>query len=156
MENASKALIIAGAILLSIAIIGVGMAVFNNASESISGADVSTEEVTAYNSDFTSYEGNVRGSRAKTLVTTVRQHNLNAQDDSEKIQVLDSGEDDMDVPVQEVDVDGSTTTAYLTEFANELQSGKTYSVSFGMDPTSGKITTIYIVEQGGSGSSSAT
>ena len=31
MENASKALIIAGAILLAIAIIGVGMYVFNNA-----------------------------------------------------------------------------------------------------------------------------
>ena len=155
MENASKALIIAGAILLSIAIIGVGMAVFNNASEAITGADVSSEEVTAYNSDFTSYEGNVRGSRAKTLITTVRQHNLNAQDDSEKIQVLNSGADNMDVPVQDVDVEGATTTAYLTEFANGLQSGRTYTVSFGLDPTSGKITTIYIVEQGGTGSSSA-
>ena len=35
MENASKALIIAGAILLSIAIIGVGMYVFQNVQETI-------------------------------------------------------------------------------------------------------------------------
>lgn len=146
MENASKALIIAGAILLAIAIIGVGMAVFNNASDSVTGADVTSEEVTAYNSDFDSYEGVIRGSRAKTLVNTVRQHNLQAPDDSEKVQVLKSGEDTTDVPVQDVDID-STTTKYLQDFANDLQSGKTYAVSFGYDTTSGKITTVYVVEQ---------
>ena len=37
MENASKALIIAGAILLSILIIGLGMMVFNQAKEAMTG-----------------------------------------------------------------------------------------------------------------------
>ena len=46
MENASKALIIAGAILLSIAIIGVGMYVFQNVQETIKdGADMSADQL---------------------------------------------------------------------------------------------------------------
>lgn len=145
MENASKALIIAGAILLAIAIIGVGMAVFNNASDSVSGTDMSSEEVTAYNSEFTSYQGTIRGSRAKTLVNTVKQHNLTAVDDSEKVQVLTSA-GESEVSVDDVD-DKASSTAGLQETANSLQSGRTYNVSFGYDPSSGKITTVYIVQQ---------
>ena len=57
MENASKALIIAGAILLSIAIIGIGMYVFNMASGTINQANMSGQEIEAYNSEFTKYEG---------------------------------------------------------------------------------------------------
>lgn len=148
MENASKALIIAGAILLAIAIIGVGMAVFNNASDSVSGTDMSSEEVTAYNSEFDSYEGNaVRGSRVKTLINTVKQHNLTATDDSEKVQVLTAA-GETEVSVDEVDVDGAASTTGLQETANGIQSGRTYQVSFGYDPSSGKITTIYVVQQG--------
>ncbi len=148
MENASKALIIAGAILLAIAIIGVGMAVFNNASDSVSGTDMSSEEVTAYNSEFDSYEGNaVRGSRVKTLINTVKQHNLTATDDSEKVQVLTAA-GETEVSVDEVDVEGAASTTGLQETSNAIQSGRTYQVSFGYDPSSGKITTIYVVQQG--------
>lgn len=146
MENASKALIIAGAILLAIAIIGVGMAVFNNASDSVSGTDMASEEVTAYNSEFDSYLGTTRGSRVKTLINTVKQHNLTATDDSEKVQVLTSA-GESEVSVDDVDVDGAASTSGLQETSNNIQSGKTYDVSFGYDPSSGKITTIYVVEK---------
>ena len=144
MENASKALIIAGAILLAIAIIGIGMAVYNNAADSISGADMTEEEVTAYNASFNTYEGRIRGSRAKTLVNTVKTHNLAATDDSEKIQVLlDSSNTDSEVNVSDVDSD-STETSYLQEVASEILSGQTYNVTFGYDSSSGMITTVYI------------
>lgn len=146
MENASKALIIAGAILLAIAIIGVGMAVFNNASDSVSGTDMASEEVTAYNSEFDSYLGTTRGSRVKTLINTVKQHNLTATDDSEKVQVLTTA-GESEVSVDDVDVDGAASTSGLQETSNNIQSGKTYDVSFGYDPSSGKITTIYVVEK---------
>ena len=146
MENASKALIIAGAILLAIAIIGVGMAVFNNASDSVSGTDMASEEVTAYNSEFDSYLGTTRGSRVKTLINTVKQHNLTATDDSEKVQVLTTA-GESEVSVDDVDVEGAASTSGLQETSNNIQSGKTYDVSFGYDPSSGKITTIYVVEK---------
>ncbi len=146
MENASKALIIAGAILLAIAIIGVGMAVFNNAQDSVAGADTTSEEVTAFNSKFDSYEGLVRGSRAKTLINAVKQHNLTTTDDSEKVQVLTDGADNIEVDVQDVSEDNVTTQAVQT-VADGIQSGATYEVSFGYDSSSGRITTVYVVEQ---------
>ena len=128
MENASKALIIAGAILLAIAIIGVGMYVFNNASDSVQGTDMTEEEVTAYNGDFDVYGGTIRGSRVKTLIDTVNNHNLTAVDDSEKIQVLNGVAVNAVVDVDEVAED-DTTTATLNDIKNQdIQSGETYTV----------------------------
>ena len=76
----------------------------------------------------------------------VVQHNLTAIDDSEKVQVLTvAGESE--VPVDEVDVENAASTAGLQETANNIQSGRTYDVTFGYDPSSGKITTVYIVER---------
>ena len=57
MENASKALIIAGAILLSILIISFGIIVINNVRGNITGANVNDTEVQAFNSKFTAYVG---------------------------------------------------------------------------------------------------
>ena len=72
------------------------MFVVRNVTDSITdSADMSTEQADAYNSPFLSYEGNIRGSRAKTLCNSVRGHNLAAKDDSEKIGVFtdDKGAD---------------------------------------------------------------
>lgn len=57
MENASKALIIAGAILLSILIIGLGMFIYQQASGAMGNANLDPQKIQAYNSEFTSYEG---------------------------------------------------------------------------------------------------
>lgn len=145
MENASKALIIAGAILLSIAIIGVGMAVFSNVSETITGADMTQQETDAYNQEFLSYEGNVRGSIAKTLCNRINSHNLGAEDDSRKIKLsFGSGGVPDDCPPPE-EGDETTTTAYINNIKNtNIQSGKTYTVTLGYDSDSGLITQIDI------------
>ena len=146
MENASKALIIAGAILLAIAIIGVGMYVFNNASDSVSGTDMTEEEVTAYNGDFDVYGGTIRGSRVKTLIDTVNNHNLTAVDQSETIQVMYDQTAEAEVNASTIaEDDADTTTTRLNEIKNtNIQSGNTYTVEFGYDGASGKITTIFI------------
>ena len=57
MENASKALIIAGAILLSILIISLGIMVFQNAKSTVGSADMSETEMQAFNGKFSSYLG---------------------------------------------------------------------------------------------------
>ena len=145
MENASKALIIAGAILLSIAIIGVGMAVFSNVSEKITGADMTQEETDAYNQEFLSYEGNIRGSIAKTLCNRINSHNLGAEDDSRKIKLTfgSNGVPDDCPPPEEGDA--STTTTEINKIKNEsIKSGKTYTVTLGYDSNSGLITQIDI------------
>ena len=59
MENASKALIIAGAILISILLIGVGVMVMNGAQGGIDEAiqSMSAQEKDMFNTKFTQYEG---------------------------------------------------------------------------------------------------
>lgn len=57
MENASKALIIAGAILLSILIIGLGMFIYQKAAGAMEGININSQEVQSYNSAFINYEG---------------------------------------------------------------------------------------------------
>ena len=152
MENASKALIIAGAILLSIAIIGIGMFVYQSVSGTIQdAADMSEQEINAYNQTFTTYEGNIRGSAAKSLCQAVRNHNLNAADDSEKVGVFTSSLGD-DYEAGQTD---GTSTSDINAIRNTLQSGKTYTVSFGYDPSTGLITAVYIVEAGAGSSTGA-
>jgi len=76
MENASKALIIAGAILLSIIIISLGLVVVNNVRNSIEGQNLNQEELAAFNNQFVSYEGNnITGARVNALIQQVRSSN---------------------------------------------------------------------------------
>ena len=150
MENASKALIIAGAILLAIAIIGIGMYVYNNAADAMSGTDMTDEQVKTYNQTFTNYEGTQRGSAVKTMCDTIANHNRTAADDSEKVQVIYSDSaysdatEDPEVDASEV-VDTNTTTTHINDIKeNSIQSGISYTVNFGYDRTSGRVTTVYI------------
>ena len=57
MENASKALIIAGAILLSILIISLGIMVYNNAKGTISDANLDSEAAQTFNNKISQYCG---------------------------------------------------------------------------------------------------
>lgn len=70
MENASKALLIAGAILLSILIIAIGMFIYNSAQSTIQNSmqSLSTQEVDAFNNEFMSYEGKQQGSNIKSMI----------------------------------------------------------------------------------------
>lgn len=68
MENASKALIIAGAILLSILIIALGIYVFNMAKGATNTDQLDAVEKQTFNSSFTQYEGKVLGSAVSELM----------------------------------------------------------------------------------------
>lgn len=141
MENASKALIIAGAILLSIAIIGVGMFVYNSVSETITGAaDMSQDEINTYNQTFANYEGVKNGSQVKQLCDQIRTHNNGTQDDPSLLITLVEG--------TAVDAEGpsaigatGTTTAEINTIRNKILSGRQYTVSLGYD-TVGRITQV--------------
>ena len=70
MENASKALLIAGAILLAILIIAIGMFIYNSAQSTVNDSitTMSTQEIDAFNNQFVSYEGTQTGSNVKALI----------------------------------------------------------------------------------------
>ena len=84
MENASKALIIAGAILISILIISLGVLVYNQASSTVNKANLHSQEAQAQNSKFESYFGtDVTATEVKNLLSEVRTNNLTASRNEE-------------------------------------------------------------------------
>ncbi len=70
MENASKALIIEGAILLSILIIAVGMFIFTSSQTTIQegATQISTQERNAFNQQFIQYEKKQGGANVGQLI----------------------------------------------------------------------------------------
>ena len=85
MENASKALIIAGAILLSILIIALGVYIFNMAKSSVNTDSLSSLELSTFNSQFTQYEGEQLGSSVKSLLTAIIASNNTNEDAQDKL-----------------------------------------------------------------------
>ncbi len=81
MENASKALIIAGSVLIAILVISLGLLIF----KSTSGTTAQTQdlgktlEVQQFNSQFLKYCGDsVKGSQVRTLCEVIIAHNANS------------------------------------------------------------------------------
>ena len=81
MENASKALIMAGAILLAILLISLGVMVFRNMSNSVKNdTSLDKQTITAFNSKIQAYVGeNKTGSQVNTLRDIVISINNNAK-----------------------------------------------------------------------------
>ena len=72
MENASKALIIAGAILLSILIIALGIYIYNQAKSAINTNTLDATTLSTFNSPIEQYEGDaVLGSSLRSLMGTL-------------------------------------------------------------------------------------
>ena len=73
MENASKALLIAGAILVSILIVSLGVLIFNRMGGSAKeAANMDEQEVANFNSKITPYVGkNISGSQVNALIQLV-------------------------------------------------------------------------------------
>ena len=80
MDNASKALIMAGAILIAIAIVGVGVYIFSSTSSITSSGRAQIDATAAQmaNSNLRQYTGRVRGSTVKDLISYAG--SLNAQE----------------------------------------------------------------------------
>ena len=84
MENASKALIIAGAIVLSLVIISLGMFIFSKGNEVANSIDMNEQEILAFNNKFTPYEGeSIRGGQVNALLQAVVASNRSVNDNGE-------------------------------------------------------------------------
>ena len=80
MENASKALIIAGAILLAILIIALGVYIFNQAKSTTNVDELTNQQAQAHNNTFFNYEGSINGTQAKALIDEIRTNNQSMPD----------------------------------------------------------------------------
>lgn len=92
MENASKALIIAGAILISILLISVGILVMNSINPMKDSAQKRSEAMASesFNAQFTSYEGEQSGSQVRAMFSAVNASNAANPDHQVKV-VKDDG-----------------------------------------------------------------
>ena len=77
MDNASKALIMAGAILIAVAIVGIGIYIFSSANSMTDDAlkQIDSLTVTSINSPLQQYEGTISGSELRQAINAARSIN---------------------------------------------------------------------------------
>ncbi len=156
MENASKALIIAGAILLSILIIALGMFIYQKAAGAMEGISINSQEVQSYNAPFINYEGTQTGSAVRALCDAVRSHN-NANQNDVSLQIgITYGNKGKTQDVKKLDKTISYTD--VTNVINYIKVVRMYTVTM-QTADSGKYANIVITDANSSssgGSSSST
>ncbi len=130
MENASKALIIAGAILLAILIISLGIMIYQQASGVVNNNSMTEVEVSTFNSKFEQYLGSkVRGASVNALVNTVNTNNLSQDDESKKVSLK-----------------GTDVKETNGQYTKNFKTGSTYEVTVTANTKGGLISEITISE----------
>ena len=150
MENASKALIIAGAILLSILIIAIGMYIYTSSHNSISeaGSQISEQEKTSFNQQWNTYEGAQGGNNVKALLQKVIGNcNTNAQEEQRLVDVFCSRAKSTGLGHRSINV-GVDNIEYsiqeLTWLRNLIEVRHTYYVQLEYDPQTSLVSKIVI------------
>ena len=150
MENASKALIIAGAILLAILIISLGIMIFNQASGVVNNNAMDEVEISTFNQKFTQYEGtNVKGAQVNSLLDQIVQNNVSTQSDKSKEVALKAGTGGLaeDTNWQGTSIGANSEIKPTTSTAaGRAMTGKTYTVVCSTNSKTGLVNTITITE----------
>ncbi len=121
MENASKALIIAGAILLAILIISLGILIYNQAAGIVNSNSMSDVEITQFNAQFTQYQGTQSGTTVRALLQEVLSNNMTQDDDGRKVSV--NGDITMAATASSAPINSVTTGGSYTVTCNYGTSG---------------------------------
>mgnify|MGYP004713358291 FL=1 len=117
MENATKALLIAAAVLIAILIISLGLIVYNNSANTVNQANLSSQEIQAQNEKFTRYNGtNKRGTEVNSLLQTTLNYNLNTTDDGNKVKVTGkNGAPSLQTTATSITTQADTSALYTIE-----------------------------------------
>ena len=76
MENATKALLIAAAVLVAIIIISLTLVIVRQGQEAVAGADMTEAEVAQFNSKFNTWNGKkISTTQVNTILSTAFLHN---------------------------------------------------------------------------------
>lgn len=135
MENATKALLIAAAVLVAILIISLGLVVYNMAAEAMGNVNLSEQEIKVHNDKFIQYEGEAeRGSQVNALLQTVLTNNLDATDEGQKVEVVMGGQ--------------TLVSKDQTTSPTKVDTGATYTVTAIYDSDSKLITKMEVTKNG--------
>lgn len=144
MENASKALIIAGAILLSILIISLGIMVYNNAKNTVNNQNLDKQEVQTFNSEWETYVGDTRtASEVRTMIQAVIAHNGSETRNTSNryIQVEEKAKKTASNTVSTAA--NAVTTAPNNITVSNLNNSTTYTIRTAYDNATGLVSKIY-------------
>lgn len=148
MENATKALLIAAAVLIAVLIISLGIVVYRMASETIDSVNFSGQEITAFNDQFTQYQGqHRRGSEVNAMLNTVLASNMKSSSEGLTIATDTSKPSPKFIDVKNgetIILAKNATTLSPTAMAN---TSKLYTVQVSMNATTGFVDIITITEE---------
>ena len=133
MENASKALIMAGAVLVAIVIISIGVSIISSQKGTIDQSEETSKvlQVKTYNSSFEQYAGTNKGSVIKDLLSEIQtNNNRNA---TRQITIT-------------YGTNNGTTTAAINTIRNLIRPNKNYKVSLSEYDSEGYIKSITITD----------
>lgn len=138
MENATKALLIAAAVLVAILIISLGLVVYNMAAETVNSQNLSQQEVQAQNEKFARYDGdNKRGSEVNAMLRTVLQSNMD---------LSATKKSDGFVKVTSSDTSISLATD-ATSISTRADTSKMYTIEVKYDKASGLVSEIKVTKK---------
>ena len=131
MENATKALLIAAAVLIAILIISLGLVVYTSSAETVKQANLSQQEVQAANEKFARYNGtNKRGSEVNAMLNTVLNANVAAGETG-----------------RQVAVSGAVTLAgNATSITSQADTSALYTIQVNYDGPGGLVKTIRVIK----------
>lgn len=127
MENASKALIIAGSVLIAILLISLGLLIFKSTSGTTDQTQElgKTLEVQQFNSQFLKYCGtSVKGSQVRTLCEVIIAHNANSDN--------------------KVSINGKNNATDISNIRNSIKTNQNYSVTQHINDNTGLIYSITV------------
>ena len=138
MENATKALLIAVAVIIAIVVIGLALIPLTSGQKLIEdNSDMNDIEVSTYNAKFESYfGGNVSGTKTKQLVKIINQHNKANSDDPSRIITI-SGDTGMTAP----------STGDKTYNTSVIGTGDAYKIEADPDHTNKGYTSGGLIQQ---------
>jgi len=141
MENASKALIIAGAILLSIVLITLGVLIIGRGQEAVDQTNIDDQVISSWNQKFLQYEGsNVTGTTVNTMINAVLSANVTSNNNGQKerlITITPGSTGGNNITVNNAGGGTSQVTKKATPTAK-------YSVTTSIDTTTGYINKITV------------
>lgn len=156
MENASKALIIAGAILIAIVLISVGILIVQGAQSTIDSgiSQMNQQEKDVFNAQFRSYEGRQSGTQVKALITQiVSSNNQNYETEGKTVSIEFDGISSSSLTATSPISISETTAEAADEFATSaanlrvnINTGAKYDVVLTTSASTGLINKVTITK----------
>ena len=134
MENATKALLIAAAVLIALLIISGGIVIYNQASQTVESVNMSAQEVQAFNDQFLKYEGKgKRGTEVNALLKTVLNNNI-----------AEYAEDQNSAKIITINGNSGAAVSHTAGTMTKVDSAKVYNITVVLDTDTGLVTSITI------------